>query len=213
MKKLISIIVALCVFIIPINTFAGVENTTKDVVQEIIENDKISKETKEWLLWFNNLSAQEQQYINYRPLELEGYNYEKTYFDDNDFSDKYLEINDVLLKGINNEITPTYLVPNDFGNKILPIGGYELKYNPTYWNKNRKRANCYTYALNYLAGTHNATQQPGYKSGQRFLSMTKTGIISAVKRDIKYISNVKGFREAGEEEVHWLQEKMLQANI
>lgn len=79
MKKILSILLTLVILIIPSNIIAKSDDlsNTEIVVQEILNNKNISKETKEWLGWFNNLSAKDQQYINYRPLELSKYNYEK----------------------------------------------------------------------------------------------------------------------------------------
>lgn len=198
MKKLVSIVLAFIIILIPNNNFAKTNNT-EDVVKEILSSDSISDETKEWLTWFNGLSAEEQQYINYRPFELDDYNYEKEYVGNfktytNEFSDFSSRIFE------DNMILPMGHIHDDLGYKILPVGGYEIAYNPTYWNKNRLRANCYTYALNYLASKNKASQQPGYASGKKYEYMTGTSIVNAVKRDVKYISKVKGFRMAGEHE-------------
>ncbi|MDD7433901.1 MAG: hypothetical protein SOW48_00900 [Peptoniphilaceae bacterium] len=201
MKKILSILLTLIILIIPSNILAKSANldNTEIIAQEILNDQNISKETKEWLVWFNSLSAKDQQYINYRPLELSAYNYEKKYIENpysysNEFSniDIRTHSNDIIL--------PTGKIHQDLGNKILPIGGYEKDYAPTYWNRNKLRANCYTYALNYLATTNKASQQPGYASGKKYESVSGISIINAVKRDVKYLSNVKGFRTAGENE-------------
>lgn len=78
------------------------------------------------MVWFNNLSAEEQQYINYRPFELSEYNYEKKYIENpynyiNEFSniDIRTHSNDIIL--------PMGKIHQDVGNKILPVGGYEKK--------------------------------------------------------------------------------------
>lgn len=201
MKKILSILLTLVILIIPSNIIAKSDDlsNTDIVVQEILNNKNISKETKEWLGWFNNLSAKDQQYINYRPLELSKYNYEKKYIENsynynNEFSNIYIRTHS------NDSILPMGKIHQDLGNKILPVGGYEKDYNPTYWNRNRLRANCYTYALNYLATTNKYSQQPGYASGKKFESLSGTSIVNAAKRDVKYLSNVKGFRTAGENE-------------
>lgn len=201
MKKILSILLALIILIIPSNIIAKSDDlsNTETVVQEILNNQNISKETKEWLVWFNSLSAKDQQYINYRPLELSEYNYEKKYIEiPYSYSN---ELSNTDIKSHKNDIIlPMGKIHQDLGNKILPIGGYEKNYNPTYWNNNRRRANCYTYALNYLATTNRDSQQPGYASGKIYESLSGTSIVNAAKRDVKYLSNVKGFRTAGENE-------------
>lgn len=200
MRKIAPYILAILLIIMPSNSFAS-SNNTETVVQEILNNKNISKETKEWLVWFNNLSAKSQQYINFRPFELSGYNYEKNYIENPySYSDEFSNAN---VRTHNNDmILPKGKISDDLGNKILPIAGYEIEYNPTYWNTNRLRANCYTYALNYLATTNRKSQQPGYASGKMVTreTMSKTNIINAVKKDVNYISQVKGFRVAGENE-------------
>lgn len=198
MKKIFSIVLAIMIMILPSNILAKSDelNNTEIVVQEILNNESISKETKEWLTWFNSLSAEDQQYISYRPFELDGYNYEKEYIENN-------ELNDINSKIFDDKIIlPMGKIPDNLGSKILPVGGYEIKYNPTYWNNNRLRANCYTYALNYLATTNRDSQQPGFASGKPITlsTISKENIINAVKKDISYLSNVKGFRSAGEYE-------------
>lgn len=203
MKKILSILLTLIILIIPSNILAKSANldNSEIIVQEILNNQNISNETKEWLVWFNNLSAEEQQYINYRPFELSAYNYEKKYIDTpynyiNEFSNVDIRTysNDIIL--------PMGKIHQNIGNKILPVGGYEKDYAPTYWNNNKLRANCYTYALNYLATTNRDSQQPGYASGKMITreTISKTNIINAVKKDVNYISKVKGFRTAGEKE-------------
>lgn len=195
MKKIIPYILTILLIIIPSNSFAY-SNSTNLVIEEIMNNESISDEAKEWLTWFNSLSAENQHYINYRPSELSGYKYEKESYQVSILNTYNTSFNP------NTDLSLTGNITDDLGNKILPIGGYEIKYNPTYWNTNRLRANCYTYALNYLATTNMMTQQPGYASGKAITktTMTKTNIVNAAIKDVNYLSNVKGFRAAGENE-------------
>ncbi len=203
MKKLLSILLTLIILIIPSNIIAKSDDlsNTETVVQEILNNQNISNETKEWLCWFNSLSAEDQQYISYRPLELSEYNYEKKYIENSyNYNNEFYSID--IRTHNNNSILPMGKIHQDLGNKILPVGGYEKNYAPTYWNKNRYRANCYTYALNFFATTNRDSHQPGYASGKMITkdTISKTNIINAVKKDVNYISKVKGFRIAGETE-------------
>lgn len=197
MKKLLNLFLVLCIILLPSNALASSENSFNNVADNILNDENISEDIKDWFLWFNNLNAYEQSKINYRPVELSKYNYEKNI----NFNASFLDTNFILDRAIHEySLIPMSPVHPDIGNRILPIAGYELKYNPTYWNKNRYKANCYTYALNFLATTNRISHQPGYASGARFGSLTKSSIINAVKRDVNYLSNVKGFRSAGEKE-------------
>ena len=120
MKKIFSIVLAIMIMILPSNILAKSDelNNTEIVVQEILNNESISKETKEWLTCFNSLSAEDQQYISYRPFELDGYNYEKEYIETS-------ELNDINSKIFDDKIIlPMGKIPDNLGSKILPVGGY-----------------------------------------------------------------------------------------
>lgn len=65
--------------------------------------------------------------------------------------------------------------------ELMPTGGGEYSYNPTYWNDeaNVYRSNCYGYALNLIATNTSDPYagwlfQPGYKAGEKYTSFTKT---------------------------------------
>lgn len=184
------------VFIGP-NVLAKDNQITHNDIPLILNSNQISAETKDWLRWFDSLSAEEQKYINYRPLELNGYSYEKNSTNlDSLYPSLFLP--DETDNLINSPFRVFGVNPQDPGNKILPLSGYELKYNPGYWNKYNNRANCYTYALNYISGQNLATQQPGYASGKKYTSLTGNAIIEAAKRDVPYLSSVNGIRPASE---------------
>ena len=126
MKRILSLVLAIIIFAIPINLFAksNIQNSTETVVSEILNNESISKETKEWLTWFKSLSAEDQQYISYRPFELDGYKYEKEYKDNNINSNNFSEINTRLFG--DKVVLPMGKIPDNLGSKILPVGGYEI---------------------------------------------------------------------------------------
>ena len=76
--------------------------------------------------------------------------------------------------------------------ELMPTGGGEYSYNPTYWNDeaNVYRSNCYGYALNLIATNTSDPYagwlfQPGYKAGEEYTSFTKTAIIDAVEADME----------------------------
>ena len=67
---------------------------------------------------------------------------------------------------------------------LMPTGGDEYPYNPTYWNDSDMvyRANCYGYVLNRIATDTSDPYagylfQPGYKTGNLYESLTKSDII------------------------------------
>lgn len=192
MKKFLLMLTVVIVSTICIsNEVEANENNIDTVVREIINDENISDETKEWIRWFNSLTAQEQQFISYRPYELKDYQYEKEY-----------GFNVIAYSNFDNDISLFGGVVDNQGNKILPVSGYEKTYNANFWrdNYNMIRSNCYTYALDYVADLNINSKEPGYASGRIHESLTKNSIINAVKRDVNYIPTLKGFREAGEYE-------------
>lgn len=73
---------------------------------------------------------------------------------------------------------------------ILPVSGYELKYEPDRWNdagRIQYSTNCYAYVLDRLTGPPGMTfLQPGQLSGESFRSMSDinaTKIIELTKAD------------------------------
>ncbi len=75
---------------------------------------------------------------------------------------------------------------------LMPTGGGEYSYNPTYWNDedNVYRSNCYGYALNLIATNTSDPYagwlfQPGYKAGEEYTSLTTSAIIDAVEADME----------------------------
>lgn len=152
-----------------------------------------SNETMEWLEWFNSLPYEDQIAINYRPYELTQYLNQG-----NELFEELFELVEVDLPNIE----PNELVPSDPGAGGMVTGGYELSYNPNYWNDSTriKKANCYYYAMNALSNsTSLSTQQPGYKAGVTF-SLNGSSIISAVKKDIPYLSNPVSIRASSQSE-------------
>lgn len=183
-KKISKIIISLLLFvnvmypIVIINTKAVETN--------------FSTETIKWLEWFNSLSYEEQLTINYRPYEILNYL--------NDNQELYSELMKLIEIDKENAV-PNYMVPNDPGDTKMPTGGYELAYNPSYWNGTRiNKANCYYYVMNVVSVSSNKSHhQPGYMAGVSY-NLTGTSIISAVKSDVPYFSNIVSFRESSQTE-------------
>ena len=185
MKKLFLLVFILMVMLLP----------SYNVVKAD-ENQEYSEETQEWLTWFNSLSFEERVTVNYRPAEL--------LLDPNYNEISFLEAATVVSSSGINEY-----IPDDPGTGgTMVVGGYELSYNPSYWNGWRiNYANCYLYALNFVSSsTSFSTQQPGYKAGSPYSYLTGSSIISAVQQGIPYLSNVTGIRPSSSSEVPGVNE-------
>lgn len=205
MKKILSkikviIFIVVLVALFPTQVLAEKGNVNYAVeVTKALNDESVPLHVKEWLVFFNSLTPSEQLTINYRPSALEKYNYEKP--------------QDLILKNIllNTPTNADSIIP--FGpvtpdppgpSTILPVSGYELPYNPTYWSVYTLRANCYYYSINsktsfdIVTSSQKDTVQPGYAGGSKYTTLTKSNIINAVMRDVNKISGLKGFREASE---------------
>ena len=144
--------------------------------------DSFSEETKEWIRKFESLPYDAQMMVSYRPYELVHSSYE-------------LKINYGVYSNSPSSIVPVDPGPGGVG---LPIGGYELDYNPSYWNGARKdKANCYFYAMNEVGTSSDIrTQQPGFLSGNTYNVNDYSTIINAVEEDVFYLDSVIGFRSS-----------------
>lgn len=88
------------------------------------------------------------------------------------------------------DVSSTQVIPRAVG--LMPTGGGEYSYNPTYWNDdaNVYRSNCYGYALNLIATNTSDPYagwlfQPGYKAGKEYTELTEDAIIDAVEADME----------------------------
>lgn len=88
------------------------------------------------------------------------------------------------------DVPSTQIIPR--ASALMPTGGGEYSYNPTYWNDdaNVYRSNCYGYALNLIATDTSDPYagwlfQPGYKAGEEYTSLTKDAIIDTVEADME----------------------------
>ena len=75
-------------------------------------------------------------------------------------------------------------------NTFSPLSGYEPKYNPKKWNKNKNikvNHNCYAYALNKLVASRDDKSHPGYFSNfppLRIDDYVCTSFLQLLKKDI-----------------------------
>lgn len=165
-------------------------NFVTPLYAEEVNNQIFSEETQEWIEWFNSLTYEEQITVSYRPAEII----------------EYLNGDNAILPELraldridNPQIETDAVIPNDpGGGGTMVVGGYELAYNPSYWNGSRiNKANCYYYVMNVVSSsTDKGKQQPGFKANSVFTSLTASNIIAAVKKDIPYFSNVVSIRSS-----------------
>ena len=165
-------------------------NLVTPLYAEEVNTQIFSEETQEWLEWFNSLTYEEQITVSYRPAEII----------------EYLEGDNTILPELQDlvridspQIGTNSVNPYDpGGGGTMVVGGYELAYNPSYWNGSRiNKANCYYYVMNVVSSsTDKGKQQPGFKANSVFTSLTASNIIAAVKKDIPYFSNVVSIRSS-----------------
>ena len=70
--KIISLVLSICLLSLNVvfNTYA-LENDTLYYQGVAIEQKELSEDTLEWLDWYNSLSLDEQDSINYEPVDLQ----------------------------------------------------------------------------------------------------------------------------------------------
>ncbi|WP_311532458.1 hypothetical protein, partial [uncultured Anaerococcus sp.] len=164
---------------------------------------RLSDEDIEWLNWYNSLSKEEQLAVNYVPSQV------LKVFSANEVSK--VNIDDLKLKEETKETI-------GLRSTKMPTGGYEFKYDPSYWNEKKEYANCYAYALNVVSRTRGHKLQPGEISGRIFESLSCRDIIDAAYRDMPKLdyklrrssySERPGYREykvalvVGRYDYHW----------
>ena len=116
-----------------------------------IEQKELSEDTLEWLGWYNSLSPDEQDCINYEPLDLQ-----KMIVNPEDITVSEPELDELDIDDI---------VPFRLG---APV------YNPSWWNNSNriKKANCYAYSMD-LIQNFVGKLQPGQLSGRTFESLSE----------------------------------------
>lgn len=133
-----------------------------------IKKDALSQETLDWLNWYEGLSEEEKEMVNYEPSELSETGKTRSGLaDTEDAFGQEADSANIMSRAAS----------------LLPTSGYEPAYNPNYWNKdsNIRRANCYAYAMDVLKKTEGKLQ-PGSSAGKTYKSLTKASIISAAKQ-------------------------------
>ena len=150
--KIMSLVLSICLLSLNVgfNTYA-LENDTLYYQGVAIEQKELSEDTLEWLDWYNSLSLDEQDSINYEPVDLQ-----KLIVNSEDIIVSETELGELDIDDI---------VPFTLG---API------YNPSWWNnRNRiKRANCYTYSMDIIQNFVGKLQ-PGQLSGRTFESLSE----------------------------------------
>ena len=162
--KTMSLVLSICLLSLNVgfNTYA-LENDTLYYQGVAIEQKELSEDTLEWLDWYNSLSLDEQDSINYEPVDLQKLivNSEDIMVSEPEPELDELDIDDIVLFALG-----------------APV------YNPSWWNNgNRiKKANCYAYSMDIIQNFVGKLQ-PGQLSGRTFESLSESSIFSAVVRD------------------------------
>lgn len=166
--KLLSVFLVLTfILTVPISSLAkGIDSNFVSYEGRDFDRATLSKETVKWLKWYNSLSEEEQQMISYVPSELQ---------------------NTTLSKS---SIPLTTEIDSLMIMSLMPVGGGEPVYNPSYWNDSSRirKANCYAYSMDVIC-TVDMKLQPGWLAGQQFTSLTGPAIISAAQADGPYLGN------------------------
>ncbi|WP_313339565.1 hypothetical protein [Sedimentibacter sp.] len=152
----------------------------------------------EWYEWFNKLTPEEQETINYRPK-----NFEETQSDKyrNDYTNASTVIQvDPLMT--TNDKKSDLLKTEDVGiMATLPTSGWELPYNPSFWNSSSVKpyTNCYCYALNVVT-VWDKGMNPGYLSGKTLLpeNLSTSILETYIKADMPYIESYTKWNNIGE---------------
>ena len=85
----------------------------------------------------------------------------------------------------NNSHNKNFIKKSNKNNMFSPLSGYEPKYEPKKWNKNKNikaNHNCYAYALNRYATNRGNKSQPGYFSNFPPLKDTDYSCATFIKR-------------------------------
>lgn len=150
--KIMSLVLSICLLSLNVgfNTYA-LENDTLYYQGVAIEQKELSEDTLEWLGWYNSLSPDEQDCINYEPLDLQ-----KMIVNPEDITVSEPELDELDIDDI---------VPFRLG---APV------YNPSWWNNSNriKEANCYAYSMD-LIQNFVGKLQPGQLSGRTFESLSE----------------------------------------
>ena len=150
--KIMSLVLSICLLSLNVgfNTYAS-ENDTLYYQGVAIEQKELSEDTLEWLGWYNSLSPDEQDCINYEPLDLQ-----KMIVNPEDITVSEPKLDELDIDDI---------VPFRLG---APV------YNPSWWNNSNriKKANCYAYSMD-LIQNFVGKLQPGQLSGRTFESLSE----------------------------------------
>lgn len=185
-KKFIGFFMAAIVSLSVTASTVNAETSARYTVNaQTTDNTSYSAETVRWLNWFNSLSPEAQKTINYRPAEL------------------MEQDNDITYTFSAAAVVPTLRAAYT---AMMVTGGYELPYDPTYWNSSSviDRANCYAYIWNLVANAPGAKLNPGALANQVFSSLTRPSIANAASLDASVMnrtfryssySEIPGYRE------------------
>lgn len=177
MKKRISIfllsLIMILIFALPVYANDSYKDNYYDGSEDYVQYDNLAEAFEafektivldEWYEWFNNLTPEEQATINYRPkdfLETQSNKYGI------DYTNKITVIQVDPLMTTNDTKSDFFKTEDMSIMATLPTSGWELPYNPSFWNSSSVRpyANCYCYALNVVTNTQGG-MNPGDLAGK-----------------------------------------------
>lgn len=184
-KKALSMISVMLIFSLLMSTVVfAADKDDKSVTYngQTYNASELSKETLDWLEWYNALPDDLKEMVSHEPTELSSTT--QTY-----------AIGTTVDAG-----APAINYPMPFAT-LLPTSGYEPSYNPTYWNKdeNIRRANCYAYAMDVLKNTEGKLQ-PGELAGSTYTSLTESAIFKAAQADGPYLGSGREIKRSSKDE-------------
>lgn len=185
-KKTLSMISLMLFFTLLMSTVVfAADDVEKSVTYDgrTYNASELSKETLDWLEWYNALPDDLKEMVSHEPAELS------------------LQTETYTICTTVDADAPTTNYPIPFATQLLPTSGYEPSYNPSYWNKdeNIKRANCYAYAMDVLKDTEGKLQ-PGELAGSKYTSLTEAAIFKAVQADGKYLGSGREIKRSSRDE-------------
>lgn len=199
------IVIMSLVFALPVyaNNFASDADYYSN--EEYIQYDNLSEAFEEfektivldeWYEWFNALTPEEQATVNYRPENFAETQRNKYGID----TSNILTVIPVNPSMTTNDTKSGFLKTEDMSimTATLPTSGWELPYNPSYWNSSSVRpyANCYCYALNVKTNMPGG-MNPGALAGKA-LSLSTSVLETNIKADMPYIANYAKWTSIGE---------------
>lgn len=186
MKKVISLLVSLCLFVavctIPAYAEVNQEFLTAARIVNEMESDSVmlaaiqeeTPDASEWWAWYEDLPLTDEMYINKESVAK--------------WLKVYVTLSDENKQLVNyNPLKFAEEQKNTDRASFLPMSGYEHKFDFKLWEEVKSKANCYAYALNTY-GNEGYSPYPGQKSEGNIPSIEymRTHIATLLEKDAPY---------------------------